>query len=345
MASTPTWDGDFDGTIAGDDCINFFPFFVNPLLTGTRLSDLQASLTGNPTSSNSDCDGADWGDDIARGYITVDSVNGCSIDFPNDLTYFTDGVNPGIANNNNVLWGNYYLIDPVGNFAGGDTLVHVEAEAGYTGGATAYTFYARYTNLFGTLDERESLGESWAARYLSPPVFDGTSFIVWRDSTSAEVDSRDCGAPGQFGTGPSWHPLNETEVIAFDEEENAVELCTGGGGGGVISPPLPGSPDPVCFPLETQRVEIDGTTFASLNTPYDFGWMFLNLNIGIDAPLLDFDPTGNEIGSQSHVSMQMRAEGRYNVGLSAIELTRAEDGLNPVLTDDPDNDIPALIIN
>jgi hypothetical protein len=335
----PDWDDSFT------NCELFFPFFVNPLLQGTRLADLQASLTGQPTSTNANCDGANHGDSIARGYITVDSVNECSIDFPNDETYFTDGVNPGIANNNNVLWGNYYILDAAAGFAGGDTLVHVEAEDGYTGGTTGYTFYARYTDGFLTLDQREALGESWAARYLSPPVFDATDFVVWRDSTSSDVVSRGCGAPGTVGTGPSWHPLNETEVVAFDEEENAVQLCTGGGGGGVISPPLPGSPDPACFPLETNRVATDGsTTWApALASPYAFGWMFLNLNVGVDSPTPDYDPVGFETLSQSHVSILMSAgAGAYNVGLTAVELTSAADGADPLLV--PDNIIDPLVV-
>ncbi|MCG8457871.1 MAG: hypothetical protein MI919_16465, partial [Holophagales bacterium] len=273
----PLWDGSFDGSLGGDDCLNFFPFFINPLLDNVRRADLQASLTGQPTAGAPNCNGADHGDSIARGYITIDNVNGCSIDFPNDEFYFTDGVNPGIANNINQLWGNYYVVDPANGFAGGDTLVHIEADDQYLGGATGYTFYARYTSGFGTLDNREALGESWAARYLSQPVFDATDFIVWRDSTSSDIVSAGCGAPGTPGTGPSWHPLNETEVVAFNEIEDAVQLCTGGGGGGVISPPLPGSPDPACFPLETQRVAVDGSTpwAPALSTPYDFGWMFL----------------------------------------------------------------------
>ena len=333
----PAWDDSFT------NCDLFFPFFINPLLQGTRLSDLQASLTGQPTTANANCDGADHGDNVARGYITVDSVNECSIDFPNDAGYFTDGVNPGIANNNNVLWGNYYIIDPANGFAGGDTLVHVEAEDGYTGGASGYTFYARYPDAVN--NNREALGESWAARYLSPPVFEATNFVVWRDSTSADLTSRGCGAPGDVGTGPSWHPLNEVEVVAFDEEENAVQLCTGGGGGGVISPPLPGSPDPSCFPLETNRVATDGSTSwaPALASPYAFGWMFLNLNVGIDAPNDDYDPAGFEELAQSHVSIIMSANaGAYNVGLSAVELTAAADGANPELV--PSNNIDPLIV-
>jgi len=44
------------------------------------------------------------GDNIARGYITVDTVNSCTLLFPGDTGYFATG-GTGIATNQNVLWG------------------------------------------------------------------------------------------------------------------------------------------------------------------------------------------------------------------------------------------------
>jgi len=103
----PEWDGSFDGAgilVAGvNDCIDIFPFFINPLLTGQRLADIQAKLTGSPIGGA--CYGADHGDDVARGYITIDNANACSLIFPSDPGYFTNGVDPGVANNINQLWG------------------------------------------------------------------------------------------------------------------------------------------------------------------------------------------------------------------------------------------------
>ncbi|MCG8458307.1 MAG: hypothetical protein MI919_18675, partial [Holophagales bacterium] len=74
----------------------------------------------------------------------------------------------------------------------------------------------------------------------------------------------------------------------------------------------------------------------------DFGWMFVNLNVGIDSPTPDYDPVGFETLAQSHVSILMSANaGQYNVGLSAIQLTVVEDGINPQLV--PDNNIDILV--
>ena len=87
---------------------------------------------------------------IARGYVTVDSVSECSTLFPNETNYFEAG-GAGIANNRNVLWGDYFVVDRANDFAQGDNLVHIEAAPELGGGAgnmgpnteTGYTFYGR----------------------------------------------------------------------------------------------------------------------------------------------------------------------------------------------------------
>ena len=220
-----------------------------------------------------------------------------------------------VASNVNQLWGDYFIMNGNEDFAFGDNLVHVEAEDGFSAASTptGYTFYGRYTGATGGADAREPLGTTWAVRYLDGGAFDGgTDLLVWRDSTSASTD-----AFYSCGGGPAWVPLNETEVVAFDEEENAVELCYTGPGG-VISPPQDES-DPACFPLETQRVAYgDG----DLDGPYDFGWLYLNLNVGDDADD-DFDPGSNGTLAQSYVAAAHSALGRFQVGLSAIALTSA----------------------
>ena len=345
-ANNPPWDGSFT------NCLNFFTTWTDPILSADRRARHQAELTGKPSPAYGGCVGADHDsdDNIARGYITIDSVDECSIDFPSDPTYFTDLVNPAVANNNNVLWGDFWYLDPEQDYAHGDTLVHIEANDGLTStniplldpdgltvanvaNATGYTFYRRYTVFNGTEDQREALGTTWGIRYVQPnAVFTGgTDLVVWRDSTSAEIDQVDgylCGAPGELGVGPTWHPLNETEVIAFNESEDAVELCIGGTFGPPISPPEPGTPDPVCFPLETQRVTVgDG----ALAPPFNFGWLYLNLNVGIDSPLLDFDPGTSGTLAQSHVASVLQGLGVFSVGLNAVELTSACEDVDPVL--------------
>ncbi len=327
----PDWDGSFDGAgilVDGvENCIDIFPFFVNPLLTGTRLADIQDKLTGQAIDGA--CFGADHGDDVARGYITIDNANACSLIFPNDPGYFSDGVEAGLASNVNQLWGDWFLVDPANAFAEGDNLVHIEAEDGFVGGDNDYTYYRRYSSIDASLDNREPLATTWAARYLNGVPFDGTSLTVWRDATI--VDIRDggfvCGAAGTVNTGPSWHPMQETQVIAFNESEWWEELCNleFGPGGPPVSPPTdPDFADPVCFPLETQRVP---TGVDPMEMIYDFGWLYLNLNVGIDAPRagepgVDYDSTPETL-AQSYVQANHSALGLFSVGYPATALTSA----------------------
>src|SRR5438309_480871 len=77
---------------------------------------------GNP------CAGRNLGDNVARGYITVDTVNNCTLRFPGDPGYFGAG-GTGDATNQNVLWGDYFYVNPGANFADGNPLVHIEASA------------------------------------------------------------------------------------------------------------------------------------------------------------------------------------------------------------------------
>ncbi len=337
----PEWDGSFDddgGILGARDCADIFPFFINPVLQGPRLEEIQTKLTGLPFEGA--CFGADYGADnsVARGYITIDNADRCSLIFPNDPGYFTDGLGaPSVANNNNILWGDVFQVNPAEDFASGENLVHIEATDD-PDWATGYTFYGRYTAFNGQVDGREPLGTSWGVRYLNGGAFDGgTNLTAWRDSTVADIDADGyaCGAPGALGIGPEWHPLNETEVVAFNEAESAVELCApfSGPDGPPVSPPDdPENFDPVCFPLETQMVQVGE---GNLNTPFNFGWLFLNLNVGIDtaAGAPDLDPGSNGTLAQSYVSATHSALGRFSVGLSAIELTSACDDLDPTLTD------------
>ncbi len=345
--ANPEWDSTFDGSgvlVDGvEDCIEIFPFFVNPLLQDTRLADIQAKLTGLPIDGA--CFGADYGAPNlrARGYITIDNARACSLIFPNDPGYFSDGVNPGLASNVNQLWGDFFLVDPVFNFAAGDNLVHVEADDDFTGGDNDYTFYRRYSSIDASLDNREPLGTTWGVRYLNGAPFTGTNLVVWRDATITDIRGGGfaCGEPGDFFVGPSWNPMNQTQIMAFDESEDWEELCIPfiGPPGPPVSPP---DPDPdfnniPCFPLETQLLPLGE---GDLQLTYDFGWMYLNLNAGIDSPRdgepgVDYDPSGIETMNQSYVYAHHNALGLYAVGYPAAELTSACQNLDVMLFDDP----------
>ena len=207
-------------------CDEFLPYGV-PALSADFLEHLQSSLTGGPSSYfGNKCMGIDHGDRIARGYVTVDTVADCSVAFPGDDSYL-QAADAGIVTFENVLWGDYFYVNPSENFAQGETLVHIEADtAALAPNIGAYTFYYRYTTpSVGTLtcasggdlgcDSREGLGNVFAARYVDGGGFTGgTDFLVWRDAKRAV-------APFVCADDyPAGFPLGLTQVVMFDEEED-----------------------------------------------------------------------------------------------------------------------------
>jgi hypothetical protein len=281
-----------------------FPY-SDPAFSSTLVTHLRNAHTGlSSTLFSNRCAGAFYGDNIARGYITVDSVKTCTLLFPSDSGYFTN-----VADQRNILWGDYFYINPGENFAAGETLVHIEAcsvepppSEGLTGrndpcpfGPSAYTFYGRYA---GIADQREPLATTFATRYLNGGSFTGgTDLLVWRDSKLANPQPFTC------GQNASWFPLTQTDVVSFDEQEQVEFLCTEGA---------------ACFPLEAQRILVEGGNLiaADMNPPSPFGWLYLNLNHTVAN-----DPFPGV--AQAWVTTAMSAEGRFEIGYDAIQLDNA----------------------
>jgi hypothetical protein len=323
-----------------------YPAFPTPALTPTLIDHIRNSHTGQASPVYGGCVGLNYGDNIARGYITVDSVNQCNLQFPSSTGYFAPG-GTGLANNNNVLWGDYFYVTPGENFAQGETLVHVEAcstvepppatgaqnpigivQTGPSVGQNAddcpfvpgdYTFYGRYVAAAGT-DQREPLASNFASRFAVGGGFDGgTDLIVWRDNKlalGAAIPVHSC-AVGRF----SWVPLNQADVVAFDEAENPQDLCFQGDN---FSPPTGGAE--TCFPVEAQRVNLTTSDVPFGSTPApsaSFGWIFLNLNTTVSGQVAGLPPAT----AQAWVTTAMSAEGRYAVGYDAIKLDTVCDNL------------------
>ncbi len=298
-------------------CNGILPY-SNPALDTTILDHVQSALTGQASALifGGLCSGVDHGDRIARGYVTVDAVSSCNLDFPDSVGYFVNG-GVGIATNQNVLWGDYFYVDAEQSFAQGETLVHVEADARL--GAASYTFYYRYTNANGTpgADNREGLGNIFAVRFIDGGAFDGgTSLLAWRDAKrSISPFSCTLDAPAPF-------PLGQNQVVVFDEEENfeVPEGCT-------ISP-CPPTQGISPFPWETQRTKVRSSTLPA--TP-NFGWIFLNLNSAVASTQVPFEPL-----MQNWVTVVMDAKGILSVGFDAVTLGNVTDPATA-----PDDLIPA----
>lgn len=277
-------------------CSSILPYGPGAVSPNFR-SHLQALLQGNRSPITNDCAGSKQNDGILRGYVTVDTVNSCNVLFPTQLATGYDSV----LTDQNVLWGDYFRIDEAGNFAHGETMVHIEScPTCFVPGD--HTFYGRYAGA-SAVDAREALPTTMAARYINGGAFSGgTDFIVWReggDQTSAVGYNCNLQGPTQ------WYPLESTQVVVFDETEQPVtnDECPSG--------------DPTCeqqilIPNETQRVDVAGDLLA----PFDFGWVYMNLQW---ATL----PAYGDSFAQMWLETVMDASGRFSVGFDGIQLDNA----------------------
>jgi hypothetical protein len=282
-----------------------------PMLPDQYREHLRAALTGKFSALLNGCAGLDYGDNIARGYVTIDVVNNCTLRFPGDAGYFVSG-GTGDATNQNVLVGDYFYLDDRpsiqgGGFASGDVMVPIQAHATNpeTSVAGQYTFYGRYEG-WTAADNREPLATNFAVRYINSSILSWrTKYIVWRDS---KVDQ------GAFkcGTLPAWYPLAQEQVLVFDEQETPELIETP-----PFSPPPPGEFQ-LPFPAEARSAMVDGEDFP---VSFDAGWMFLNLNTFVAAA--GANPPEDPTAAQAWVHVVMDAAGRFSVGLDAIQLDSA----------------------
>ena len=277
-----------------------------------KITNIKRVHTGQSSNLDGKCWGATYGDQIARGYVTVDTVNSCSLSTPADPGYFAS-----FTTAQNVMWGDVIYVSPSQNTTQGEALVHIEAcnvatsyarfgaGPGYACPVNAgdYTFYGRYTG-FSATDGREPLATTFAARYQGA---NKTDLLVWRDTkkTPAKITC---------GSSPSWFPLADTDLVAFDTEENPTEVCALADGN---SPAATSS----CFPLATQRTNVrNGNALAGkMKPPANAGWLFLNLNHTVSGDLLP------GVAQAWVVATRTSGDGRLSNGTNAIQLDNALD--------------------
>ncbi len=288
-------------------CAGFLP---PPALDASTVTGLRAAHTGNASSLLSGgCGGQALGDNHARGYVTVDTVNGCSPSGPGDAGYFGAG-GSGIATAQNALWGDYYYIDPLQNSAQGDLLVSIEADETNpeTSVAGQYTFYGRYV-AWTAIDRREPLATTFATRYLNGGAFTGgTTLIAWRDPKVNQGAFSCPAAPGH----PSWYPLSQEAIVTFDELEHPDVF---------VPPPFfPQPPQPalVPFPAAAGTTAVGG---SGLPVPFSFGWQFLDLNQA--NVLAGANPPEDPLAAQAWVTQVHTASGRFSVGYAAMQFDSA----------------------
>ena len=229
------------------------PFHSNPAVTGDEQAQLVADHTGQAGPIFADCAGSPQGDQIARGYITVDVVDECSGVEGTDAffspvntstPYFADGGSTdGIAIATNRLWGDIIYVDFTNNSAQGTEAIPVWANPTLFSDTDIFTFYGRFSAWDGR-DERVPLPSIWDQRFLNGgPFAGGADLIVWRDPGSVT-------GPADCGMQPPEFPLSD-DSFAFEFDGTLVGLASGDN-----------------YPLTTQRVSVD-----SLGIPFSFGWL------------------------------------------------------------------------
>jgi hypothetical protein len=270
------------------------------------IDHLRASLTGNPSGLfGGKCAGRKLPDKkpTARGYVTVDTVNFCTLQFPDDPTYFTNFT----ATFQNVLFGDYAYLSKSKKIGRGDALVHIAASIPSPYAAGDYTFYGRYDD-FTAIDRRQPLATTFVGRFVNVPkhpVFPtGTSVIAWRDTKTKED-------PFPCGTTPFPFPLSQDQIVVFDEQENPEVP---------VLPPIPPFPSSSIkpFPAATQIVKIGGPNFP---VGTQAGFIYFNLNHTI-ASLNQPADTG---AAQAWMNMVLEAKGKYSASYRAITLDSASD--------------------
>jgi hypothetical protein len=260
---------------------------------------LQAWLQGNQSPATGNCAGSKKNDGILRGYITVDTVNTCNLFFPSDCPFYQT-----ILTHQNVLWGDYFYVHPARGSAIGETLVHLEScpTCFDEDPESAHAFYTRYCT---NPDFREPLPTTLAARFLNKGVFSDTDFLIWREADSSAA-AYPCSLQGPL----AWYPLEIEQIVIFDENEQpvTVEACPSGN---------PTCEQEITIPDEAQRVNVR----TDLAAPFDFGWIYLNLQHP--------DTAYGDPFAQAWVTVNMSASGSFSVGFDAIQLDNAND---PVTT-------------
>jgi hypothetical protein len=256
----------------------------------------------------------------ARGYVTIDVANNCSIALPTNPTYFSTEILF-----DNVLIGDYQQVngDPtVGNFAQGNPMVHIKAvpEGGPAGsiplpGTTnlPYTFYDRYTPAGNRkIDRRVPLPSTFAARWIEAGTSNfQTNYKIWREGVAVGSQTTACTGAALNSAMPI------AQVVRFDERENSFGLT-----GNVICSPICG-PDVPRLP-EASIVSTSSAVIFPAHTasPDVSGWMYLNLNNQPPINANYTSPSGYvpSRASQNWVIVSMFAQGRYSVDFDAAML-------------------------
>ncbi|QBB72280.1 hypothetical protein ELE36_18960 [Pseudolysobacter antarcticus] len=265
-----------------------------PAPVGMTPADLRKALTGVATTgiSSGMCWGRAIGDNHARGYVTVDTVNNCTLNTPADAGYMTNDITF-----QNVMLGSYFLVNAAQNFMLADSAVQIEASFNdpLVNTSGNYTFYGRYDG-WNASDRRESLPKNWGVQGET----DTSSLLVWRDSKTSET-------PHACNVDPTYAPLGQEGMTFFGTDSKPSDAVQG-------LPFVPGS----ALPVASQFVPFTAAAFGA--PARKLGFLFMNLNTTV-VPA-GSNPPADPAASQSFVTVSRKGIGALNTaaGNSAVSL-------------------------
>lgn len=266
-------------------CTGILPYAANPTnfpgpgATGPTPADVRAMLTGQASTGlyAGQCVGSNRGDAVARGYITVDTINQCTRLVPGSAGY-----TQSVITYQNTLAGEYFLVNAGTNVQFAGQAVAIEANISGPVAPGTYTFYAA-RNAFDGSDGREVLPTTWKADVDRS----GTELIVWRDPKVAS-QPRACGAAATYGSLP-------------------IGDLGGTGGFNTITTPFRITNTGIA-PDVSQRLVVAPTPLTGLPATGKLGWLGLSFNHGI--PAAAGLPTADPAAAQSYVVVLRQPEGQ-----------------------------------
>jgi hypothetical protein len=277
---------------------------IPPRLDAAAVVRMQSAFT---VGSIAGCSKVGGIHENAVGYATIDVVGNCGTSGPTDPEYFAEDIRY-----DNVLIGDYQMVNSDQDFAQGNPMVHIRAvpegstppiRAGLMQYKTPFerTFYGRFQDpAHPDADARQPLPSTFAARWINggSGAFE-TSFQIWRQGVTTR--SANCAAYEMNG----W--ILVAEAVVFDEHENGEGRLPEG----CDADPCVG-PGPMILP-STASVNIEPGSdilLQSILSTTIGGWVYLNL-----------DDDGSIAGAhQNWVTVSMRAERRHSVSFDAAWL-------------------------
>jgi hypothetical protein len=243
--------------------------------------------------------------DNAIGYVTIDVASTCYPALPTQREYLET-----VLLFDNVLTGDYQILEPHTSFADGGPMVHIRAvpEGGHWGSRIEtnlpHTFYDRYTPRDARkMDRRQPLPSVFAVRYVQGSAF-STSLRIWREGvTGAEAQ---CSAYAENGP----RGMRITDLVRFDERENSWAPYAPW----VITGWVP----PMFYPPATSVVPAQVPYAHPLPPGEAGGWMYVNLDNG--ARYAPANPYSTTRASQNWITVSMVTAAGHDLSFDATAL-------------------------